>query len=192
MIRDCFLAFLLNAMYTSLHTLKTIMISRKILKPAYLIVFLEAIITALGFQLISQNRQILLLLAFSFGRVAGVWLGHFIEDIMGIGVVEVSVFAKKEKAKKIADSLRDMGYSVTTHKGYGYGGAERFSINITIIRKELPLLKELLKRYGYEEATMVVREVEAVSGKICVTNKSKEKKALKPSKKIQPKLRLIL
>ncbi|MDN5332026.1 MAG: hypothetical protein PWP45_1251 [Tepidanaerobacteraceae bacterium] len=184
MIRDCIFAFFLNVMYTSVHTLKTIMISRKILKPAYFIVFLEAIITALGFQLIAQNKQILLLLAFSLGRVAGVWLGHMIENAMGIGVVEVTVFAKKEKAKKIADNLRDMGYSVTTHKGYGYAGAERFSINITIIRRELPLLKELLKRYGYEEATMVVREVEAVSGKISVTNKIREKKTLKTPFKI--------
>jgi len=163
--------FSLNFISNSLKTLKTILISKKIIKPAYIVVFLEAIILALGFKMIAQSEGVAFLLAFALGKAAGVWFGNFLENLMALGVLEVTVFAKKEKAKRIADALRDMGYSVTTHKGYGYAGLERFAINITIRRRELPLLKDILKKYGYVEATMVIRELESFSGKICVTNK---------------------
>ena len=44
-------------------------------------------------------------------------------------------------------------------------------MNITIARKEMDFLVELLKKYGYDKATMIVKEVKSVNGKVKIHKK---------------------
>jgi uncharacterized protein YebE (UPF0316 family) len=88
-----------------------------------------------------------------------------IDSKMAFGLLEVTIYAKKEKAMEIADSLRGIGFSVTTVKGYGMNGMDRFEVNIALKRKEFNLIHEFLKKYGYSNTTMLVREITSFTGK---------------------------
>lgn len=166
MWQNLVVVFLANVISNSLSTLKTLFISKKIMKPVYLIVFLDAIIFISGFKIVTQENSVWFVLAFALGKVIGVYIADLIENKIALGTLEVVIYAKKEKAIKIADTLRNMGYTVTTHVGYGLQGNKRFCVAILIDRKEYFVLKDILKKFGYTEATMFVREIKHFSGKI--------------------------
>jgi uncharacterized protein YebE (UPF0316 family) len=89
---------------------------------------------------------------------------------MALGIVEISLYAKVEKAIAIADAIRQKGYSVTTYKGYGNNGQPRFEVNITMMRKEIPCLQEILVQHGVDNASMIIRGIDSVEGKIRVSS----------------------
>lgn len=161
-----FIVFLLNVISNTLGTLKTIFISKKVMKPAYLVTFMDSIVFAYGFKMVATEDSLWLILAFSLGKVVGTYLADIIEGKMAFGLLEVTIYAKSDKAINIADSLRALGFSVTTVKGYGMNGVERFEVNITLKRKDFVLVREFLQTHGFTNATMITREVSSVSGKI--------------------------
>lgn len=167
------LIFILNVIGNSLSTMRTIFLAKKLVRPAYIIVFLEAVVFFGTIGEIAKDNNYFYLFAFAFGKTAGTWVGNFFENKMALGILEISVFAKNEKAKNIADELRSRGYSVTNYKGFGINGKTRYEMKITIKRKELSLFKKILAKYGYDEATMVIREVNSVMGKISVSGNMK-------------------
>jgi len=158
--------FLLNIAASTMGVLNTLLISKKIMKPVYFIMFIDAIVFTTGIKMVSNGDSFYFVLAFAAGKVIGAFCANKIEDKLALGVLEVSVFANGTKAKKMADSLRTIGYSVTTMKGYGLNGKPRFTVNITIQRKELKLLKEILHKYKDRDVTMVIKEIKGVTGKI--------------------------
>jgi len=170
LISGVILIFILNAIGNSLNTLKTIFLAKKFIKPVYLIVFLDATIFFSIINQVSQENGFLCLFAFALGKTAGTWAGSFIENKMALGIAEISLYAKGEKAKAVADAIRNKGYSVTTYKGYGNNGQPRFEVNIMIRRKEIPCLQEILVQHGLHNATMIIREVNSVEGKIGVSS----------------------
>lgn len=187
------LIFILNVIGNSLSTMKTIFVAKKLLRPAYIIVFLEAAVFFGTIGEIAKDNNFFYLIAFALGKTAGTWVGNFFENKMALGILEISVFAKNEKAKIIADELRNIGYSVTNYKGFGINGKTRYEMKITIKRKELSLLKKILAKYGYDEATMVIREVNSVMGKISISKNESttgEKRAHKSSEKSRCKQRV--
>jgi uncharacterized protein YebE (UPF0316 family) len=166
LILTLLLIFGLNIISSTLGTLRSIFVTKKIMKPAYLVTLFDSLIFVYGLKMVTTGTSVWFLLAFAFGKVVGVYIGDKIEDVLAFGLFEVTVFAKKDRAIVLADSLRDLGYSVTTHKGFGLDGDEKFDLDIAIKRKELPLLKQILGRHGYDNATMVIREIAGVTGKI--------------------------
>jgi len=169
LITGLVIIFALNFIGNSLNTLKTIFLAKNINKPTYIIVFIEAAIFFSSINQVAQGDGFLYLLTFALGKTAGTWAGNFIENRIALGFVEISIFAAAEKAKSAADAIRKKGYSVTTYKGYGYNGRPSFEVNITINRKELPALQELFAEFELDNASMVIREVSAVSGNIKVS-----------------------
>ncbi|PKM89617.1 MAG: hypothetical protein CVU87_04835 [Firmicutes bacterium HGW-Firmicutes-12] len=169
LISGVILIFLLNAVGNSLSTLKTIFLAKNIIKPVYIIVFLDAVIFFSTISQVSQENGFLYLFAFALGKTSGTWAGSFIENRMALGIVEISLYAKVEKAIAIADAMRQKGYSVTTYKGYGNNGQPRFEVNITMMRKEIPCLQEILVENGLGNATMIIRGIDSVEGKIRVS-----------------------
>lgn len=160
---------LFNLTGSSLRTLNTIFLSKEIIKPVYINVFIKSILAAWGVKIIAEGEGVLFSVAFALGDVLGVYVGNKIESKLAIGLYEITIFAKKEKAFLIADDLRGLGYTATTTKGYGYNGIERFRINLTIDRKEYCVLEELLVIYGYDETnkpTMYINEIKDTHGKI--------------------------
>jgi len=156
----------LNTIAETMKIMQTIFISKKIMKPVYIMIFFDAIIFTTGMKLITQGEGFIFILAYAVGKVIGAYIGSKIEGKIALGLIEVTVFAKKEKATLIADRLRELGFSATNHKGYGMNGNERFAIMVHMKRKDMPILKSVLVDYGYENATMVVKDLKAVSGKI--------------------------
>lgn len=169
MILSLLIVFLLNIVASTMKVLNTIFISKKIMKPVYVIMFVDAILFTVGLKMVTNGESFLFILAFAFGKITGVYIANILEDKIAIGTLEVSFYANGEKAIEIADTLRHLGYGVTTLKGYGINGTPRYLLDITIERKELPLLKNIFKKFGYDNATMVIREIKGFSGKIKTT-----------------------
>lgn len=164
MLFEIAIVFIFNTVSTCLGTLKTIFLSKQIVKPVYITVFLDALIFAYAFKLVAESSGFYYILAFALGRLSGVFLGNFLDDRMAIGLVEVTIYKHIEDGIKLADELRAYGYSVTTEKGYGLQGKERLVLNIILDRKELSELQETLSRDG--KLNMMIKNISKIYGKI--------------------------
>jgi uncharacterized protein YebE (UPF0316 family) len=165
MVVNLIIIFLLNAISNCLGTLKTLFISKQMIRPAYFVVFSDALLFSYAFKLVSDSSDMIYILAFAFGKVFGIFLADIIERKMAIGVLEVSVYTRREKGRKIADFLRRQGYSVTTHIGFGMKGKERWIINIIVKRKDFEKLNAVLAGFN-ENITMSVTEIRSITGKL--------------------------
>lgn len=161
-----FFIFFLNLISNCLGTLKTIFISKQLGKITYWLVAVDSLLFAVVLKAISSGDNFISILAFVLGKVIGSMLADYIEEKLALGLLEVSIYAKEEKAIEIADFLRSLGYSVTNFKGYGIEGKERFMITITIARKEMSLLKNILKKYNLINPNMIIKEIKSIQGNI--------------------------
>lgn len=164
MLLEIVLVFVLNAISTCLGTLKTIFLSKQIIKPVYITVFLDALLFAYAFKLIAGSSGFHYILAFALGRISGVFIGNFLDKQMAMGIVEVTVYKGFNNGIRLADKLRSYGYSVTTEKGYGFEGKDRLILNIILERKELATLQEFLSAHG--KLNMIIKNISQTYGKI--------------------------
>jgi uncharacterized protein YebE (UPF0316 family) len=158
--------FFLNVFASGMKVMNTMFISRKIMKPVYLILFVDAIIFTYAIKVVTQGGSFYFIFAFALGRVVGAFIADKIENKMAIGILEVTVFTSEEKGVIIADTLRSLGYWVSSMVSFGVQGKKRITLDITVQRKELALVKEIFAKYGYTEASMVIRELKTISGKL--------------------------
>ena len=156
--------FVLNAISTSLGTLKTIFLSKQTIKPVYVTTFLDAMVFAYACKLMSTSTGFAFILAFALGRIAGVFIGNLIDKKIAIGLLEITVYKHTGEGKVLADQLRASGYSVTTEMGYGIEGKHRLVLNIIVTRRDFPELKKLLFKSG--EVNMAIKNVTDVYGKV--------------------------
>lgn len=166
MILELLLVFGLNLIASTMKILNTMFISKKVMKPVYVTLFIDACVFTYALKLVTSGDNFLFILTFAFGKMAGGYFANIVEDKMAIGNLEVSLYSNNKKAYELADTLRSSGFGVTTILGHGMKGKTRISLQITLKRKELSLLKEIVEEFGYEDATMVVREIKDVTGKI--------------------------
>ncbi|ADO59403.1 DUF5698 domain-containing protein [Paenibacillus polymyxa] len=160
-----------NALSNSIGTLKTIFISKKYLKPAYVITFLDAIIFATALKQIASGNGVEFLIAFAIGKVIGVYLADVVENRLALGILETEIFLNdKDRMIEVADTLRDKGYTVNTFVSYGYKGVKRYKVDVTILRKEFPVLERILKEFNIENPTMQVKDISNIHGKITVSS----------------------
>ncbi len=165
MIVNLIIIFVLNAVSNCLGTLKTLFISKQMIKPVYFVVFSDALLFSYAFKLVSDSSNISYIFAFALGKVLGIYLADIVEKKIAFGLLEVSVYAGRKKGKEIADFLRSQGYSVTTHIGFGMKGKGRLVINIIARRKEYEKLNSILAEFN-DNVTMSVTEIRSVTGKL--------------------------
>ncbi len=154
--------FSLNMLSTTLSNLKTILLTKRIMKLVYVTTFIDAMVFALAFKCLATSSSLAFLVFFAAGRLSGVYLGSLIESKLALGTLEVSIHKHWQEGIKLADQLRTLGYSVTTFKGYGINGNDRLVITAIIPRRELVQLKPLLG----SGINMTVKDVSKTYGKI--------------------------
>lgn len=162
--------FLITAFTNILGTLKTIFMSKKIMNPVYFLVFVDAIIFATIVSKVTSSDGMAFTIAFAFGKSAGVYLGGKIEERLALGILEVDIFLNdKIKVEKIAQKLRDTGYTVNNYMVSGNNEEKRYQIEVVINRREFNTLEEIIGRFGVVNPTLKVKTLNKVDGKITMS-----------------------
>lgn len=162
--------FLVTAFTNILATLKTILMSKKIMNPVYLLVFIDAMIFATTVSKVTSTDGIQFTIAYALGRTAGVFIGGKIEDRLALGILEVDLFLNnKYKAAEIAKKLRETGYTVNNFLVRGNNEEKRYQIEVIIKRKEFKILEGIIKEFGIVNPTLKIKTLSKVDGKITTT-----------------------
>ena len=136
--------FCLRLADQSLGTMRARLVSRN--KPIYgaLIGLIESAIWIVAVsQVIKDIDDPILIIAYATGFAVGTIFGSYIEKIVGVGNIVVSVFSSM-KDLSVAQVLRDQGYGVTVINGEGKDGAVRIYWCI-IPRRKLKLVLKTIK-----------------------------------------------
>lgn len=162
--------FLITAFTNVLATLKTILISKKIMNPVYLVVFVDAMIFATVVTKVTSSVGIHYTIAYGLGRTAGVYIGGKLEDRLALGILEVDLFLNnKHKMINVAETLRTEGYTVNNYLANGPKGDRRYKIEVIIKRKEFKILEEILTECDVQNPTLIIKNLNKVNGKITTT-----------------------
>lgn len=163
--------FIITSITNILSTLKTILMSKKIMNPVYFLVFIDAIIFAFVLTKVTSSTGYEFSIAFALGKTFGVFLGNRIEERIALGIIEVDLFfSNREKVVTIADSLRSMGYTVNSYLARGQNGDKRHKIEVVMDRKEFKVLEKLLDENQIEEPTLKIKNLSKVNGKISTSS----------------------
>ena len=170
MIIGLIFMFTITAFTNILSTLKTILMSKNIMNPVYLFVFVDALIFATIVSKVTSSEGIQYTLAFALGKTFGVYLGGIIEDKMALGICEVDLFLNDSiKANEIAQKIRETGYTVNNFLVGGNNETERHQIEVVINRKEIKVLENIIKDFDVINPTLKVKTLNKVDGKITTT-----------------------
>lgn len=162
--------FLITAFTNILATLKTILISKKIMNPVYILVFIDAIIFASIVSKVTSSEGLSFIVAYALGKTLGVFIGNKIEEKMALGILEVDVFlSNREKMVKVAEELRQAGYTVNNYLARGNNGDRRYKIEVVMKRKEFKVLEDTLAKNGVCNPTLKIKNLSKVNGKITTT-----------------------
>lgn len=163
--------FMITSFTNVLATLKTILISKKIMNPVYIVVFVDAMIFATILTKVTSTVGIQFTIAYACGRTFGVFVGGKLEGKLALGIIEVDVFlSNKTKMIKIAGKLREEGYTVNDFLARGMNGEPRHKIEVVMKRNEFKVLEGILLECGVVEPTLKIKNLSKVVGKITTTN----------------------
>lgn len=170
MIIGLLIMFSITAFTNILSTLKTLFMSKDIMNPVYMLVFLDAIIFATIVSKVTNSEGMAYTIAFALGKSMGVYLGGKIENKLALGICEVDLFLNDgDKANKIAQRVRETGYTVNNFLVGGNNEIERHQIEVIINRKEITILENIIKEFDVENPTLKVKTLNKVDGKITTT-----------------------
>lgn len=146
----------------SLATVRTLLLVRGQRLLAAAIGFFEVTIyiLALGYVMGHLNDPISIVvygLGFATGNVVGGWL----EEKMAIGYLTVQIVTLI-CADELAADLRAAGFGVTIWQALGQEGEHRL-INVTLPRRELPRLRQIVDRWDCQ-AFMAVQDTRTTRG----------------------------
>jgi len=171
MIITLIVLFLVTGFANVLGTLKTILLSKNIMNPVYILVFVDAIIFATVLGKVTNSNGIHYALAFALGKTIGVYIGSLIEKRIALGILEVDVFlTNKNKMIELAEKLREEGYTVNNFLARGLNGDRRYKIEVVIKRKEFKILESIMDQCGVLEPTLKIKNLNKVLGKITTTS----------------------
>ncbi len=163
--------FLITSLTNILATLKTMLISKKIMNPVYMIVFVDAMIFATVITKITSSEGLHFTVVYALGRTFGVFIGGKLEGKMALGIIEVDIFFKnKDKMILIAENLRTVGYTVNNYVARGRDGERRYKIEVVLKRKEYKNLEGILDSCGVENPTLKIKNLSKVDGKITTSS----------------------
>ena len=161
---------LITAFTNVLATLKTILISKKIMNPVYFLVFIDAMIFATVISSMTSSKGIHFTIAYALGKTVGVFIGGKIEERLALGILEVDIFlSNKDKMIQIAEKLRETGYTVNNFLARGNNGDKRYKIEVVIKRKEFKVLEDIIEASGIHDPTLKIKNLNKVNGKITAT-----------------------
>lgn len=164
--------FLVTAFTNVLATLKTILMSKKIMNPVYLLVFADAMIFATIVSKVTSSEGFQFTIAYALGKTVGVFIGSKIEDRLALGILEVDLFLNdKSKVIEIAKRLRETGYTVNNSLVRGNNEEKRYQIEVVIKRKEFKILESIIEEFGVVSPTLKVKTLSKVDGKITTTDR---------------------
>ncbi|MDF2840186.1 MAG: hypothetical protein K0Q99_958 [Clostridia bacterium] len=162
--------FLITALTNILATLRTILTSKNIMNPVYLLSFADAVIFAATISKVSSSDGLHYTIAYALGRTLGVYIGNKIEEKLALGILEVDVFLNnKNKMIEVAEELRTEGYTVNNFLARGNNGERRYKIEVVIKRKEFKILQAILTDCGVSDPTLKVKSLNSIKGKITST-----------------------
>jgi len=163
--------FMITSFTNVLATLKTILISKKIMNPVYIVVFVDAMIFATILTKVTSSVGIQFTIAYACGKTFGVFVGGKLESKLALGIIEVDVFiSNRQKMIGIAEKLRQEGYTVNNFLARGLNGEPRHKIEVVMKRKEFKVLESTLLEFGVVDPTLKIKNLSKVGGKITTTN----------------------
>jgi uncharacterized protein YebE (UPF0316 family) len=134
MIHTLFLIFILQVVYVSLVTIRTILTVKGYRYWAALFSTIDIFTYVIGFKIVLDNlNQPINLLVYCVSYGIGILIGIKIEERLALGFIMVQVIIP-EKNDSIVKALRDMGYGVTASNGTGLEGP-RLILSIITKRK---------------------------------------------------------
>lgn len=140
--------------------LKAIMRGSKLI--AFCIAFFEVIIyTLAASQAFKYVDKLPILVMFALGYASGNFIGITIDEKLSKYNVMAIIITKHDEWK-LADILREIGYAVTTNRGYGLNGSEKAELKVIVQKNKLKELKEDINKYD-SDAYMVVLDVKDVN-----------------------------
>lgn len=171
MTQDMILAiiglFLITALTNILATLRTILTSKNIMNPVYILSFADAIIFAATISKVSSSDGMQYTIAYALGRTFGVYVGNKLEEKLALGILEVDLFlSDKDKMIEVAENLREEGYTVNNYLARGNNGDRRYKVEVVIKRKEFKILEQIMAECGVSDPTLKIKTLSKVNGKI--------------------------
>ncbi|MBU5674920.1 hypothetical protein KQI88_00635 [Alkaliphilus sp. MSJ-5] len=162
--------FLITSLTNVLATLKTMLMSKNIMNPVYVLVFIDSMIFATIVSKVTSSNGIHFTISYALGKTAGVIIGGIIEDRLALGILEVDLFlSNKNKMMKIAEKLRIEGYTVNNFRAQGNNEDTRYKVEVVIKRKEFHVFQDILNECGVSNPTLKIKNLSKVNGKITTT-----------------------
>ncbi|MDF2591672.1 MAG: hypothetical protein K0S75_1138 [Clostridia bacterium] len=162
--------FLITALTNILATLRTILTSRNIMNPVYILSFADAVIFAATISKVSSADGLHYTISYALGRTLGVYIGNKLEEKLALGILEVDIFlSDKDKMIEVAEELRNGGYTVNNFLARGNNGDRRYKVEVVVKRKEFKILQGILNDCGVTEPTLKVKSLNSITGKITST-----------------------
>lgn len=96
--------------------------------------------------LLGLSEDPLRAVVYALAFVAGIFLGIVIEDKLALGLAQIEIIAEQDVARQITKIFREHGYGVTTFDCEGLEGKKQ-SIQMKVLRKDIPMTMGLLKEY---------------------------------------------
>src|SRR5699024_11853810 len=150
--------------------LNIILMSKIFLNLVYFFFFLDAIIFATILDKVTSSEGLWYSVAFALGKSFGVYLGGKIEDRLALGICEVDLFINDStKANKLAQKIRETGYTVNNLIVGGNNDNPRQQIEVVINRNVIKILENINKYIIIEKPTLKVKTLNKVDGKITTT-----------------------
>ncbi len=142
--------FVAKIAHVSLGTVRIIYLTRGESKIAAAIGFFEVIIYLAALSMVLANiDQWSNIIAYGLGFASGNLVGSWIEEKIAVGYVLAQIVTVKNGGT-LDQSLRDLGYGVTSMPSYGMEGAPRTNLQVLLKRKELPELLSKMKEIDPE------------------------------------------
>jgi len=163
--------FIITSFTNILATLKTILVSKKIMNPVYMVVFVDAMIFATVVTKVTSSTGFHFTVAYACGRTVGVFIGNKIEERLALGIIEVDLFLKnKPKSVRVEKMLRKEGYTVNSFLAKGNKGENRYKLEVVIKRNEFKIFESIIEECGVVNPTLKIKNLSKVYGKITATS----------------------
>jgi uncharacterized protein YebE (UPF0316 family) len=135
MITTLLLIVVLQLVYVSMLTVRTILTIKGYQFMAALLSAVDVLVYVIGFKIVLDNLdQPINLIVYCVSYGVGLFLGMKLEEKLALGYLNISVITKKENVQ-LVQQLRNAGYGVTAWFGEGMEG-ERLVLSITAHRKQ--------------------------------------------------------
>jgi uncharacterized protein YebE (UPF0316 family) len=145
----------------SLGTFRIISLSKGLKTVAPVLGFFEILIWLMAIrQIFSNLNNPVCYLAYAGGFASGIYTGMWIENKVAMGIRVVRIITRRE-ANELVQTLRKLGYAVTSVDAEGNDGAVKLIFTI-VKRADIPDIIELIKEYN-PKASYSIEDVRAAS-----------------------------